>query len=440
MKKDIFIRLINFLEIEKIEYAILGNVLSYPRDIGSDVDIVINSNNFEEINILINKFLILNQLQICNLLQHEIEGKFFVVSIVENQALKFGMLALDFCGNYMRQGRIILTEKELLNSRKLISQNGIDFWVCCNEIAFIYYLIKKIEKESINLDQFKYLTSLWEKDREIIIRQFYLRFKNNSSQRLIDIFDKSDINSFTKELFKELNHESQLKYSRNFKNQILEFKRKVYRFTKPTGVIISVLGCDGSGKSTVIDQVMNNSNDFEAFRGYKYHHLFPSRRVAAGKPPVLNPHEQLPRSRFMSNVKLMYFLYKYSIGYWMIAYPQKTRSNLVIFDRYYYDILVDPRRYRHNGSQFLTKLIGKIIPKPDLFFIIDAPAEVLQERKQEVTFEESKRQRQAYLDLKNQITCLFIIDNNKDSKIASFAVKKTINDYLINRYNNRYNI
>jgi thymidylate kinase len=440
LKKDIFIRLISFLKINNIDYCILGNTNDYPSAIGSDVDIVIKSESFTKLNSIVYRFSKDSNFNVCNLLQHETEGKYFVVSIVNNINKNFEMLALDFSANYMRHARIILTDHELLESRQLVSQNGVEFWVCCNEIAFIYYLIKKIEKQSLNVEQFKYLNNLWLIDREQIIQQFHKRFHETSSDKLIDVFDKGDFNELSKEFLAKLNQECQSEYNSNFKNKVLEFKRKIYRFMKPTGVIISLLGCDGSGKSTVIDQLVSHSDDFESFRGVTYHHLFATKKESFGKPPVSNPHDQIPRSWMMSNLKLMYFFVKYFFGYWLIAYPQKVRSKLVVFDRYYYDILVDPRRYRHNGSVLLTRFIGKIIPKPDLFFVIDVPAEILQQRKQEVTFEESKRQRQAYLDLKNQLQDISIIDNTKQPGIAGFEVKKVINRYLVDRYNKRFKL
>lgn len=438
MKEEIFKKIIEFLESNNIIYCVLGNTNDYPTVIKSDVDIVIDSSSFRKINSIVKRFSSEYQLEFCNLFQHEIEGKFFVAVTANNEKSNFTMLALDFCCNYMRQGRIILTEKELLNSRIRINQKGIEFWICSNEIAFTYYFIKKLEKQSINIDQFNYINNLWYVDRDKIIQQLFLRFQKETARELKDIFDKGDFNRLSKDFFKMLNKESQKRYNRGLVNHAFEFKRKIFRFTRPTGVVISVLGCDGSGKSTVIDLLINNSNDFEAFRETSYHHLFPSTNKPTRDKPVLNPHEQAPRSWIMSNLKLVYFLYKYLFGYWFIVYPQKVRSKLVIFDRYYYDILVDPIRYRHKGSPVLTNFIGRIIPKPDLLFIIDAPAEILQLRKQEVSFLESKRQREAYLNLKNKLSNVSIVDNTQQPEKSAFEVKKSIVNYLVNRFKKTY--
>ena len=66
-------------------------------------------------------------------------------------------------------------------------------------------------------------------------------------------------------------------------------------------------------------------------------------------------------------------------------------------------MLVDPRRYRYGGAMWLARWVGKIIPKPDLWILLDAPAEVLQKRKQEVPPEETARQRRAYLCISHDL-------------------------------------
>ncbi len=76
-----------------------------------------------------------------------------------------------------------------------------------------------------------------------------------------------------------------------------------------------------------------------------------------------------------------------------------VRSTFVVFDRYYHDLLVDPLRYRYGGPMWLARWVGKLIPEPDLWILLDAPAEVLQSRKREVPMNETARQREAYLRL-----------------------------------------
>lgn len=46
----------------------------------------------------------------------------------------------------------------------------------------------------------------------------------------------------------------------------------------------------------------------------------------------------------------------------------------------------------------MATVIGKLTPQPELWALLDARAEILQARRQEVSWEESSRQHQAYTD------------------------------------------
>ena len=74
----------------------------------------------------------------------------------------------------------------------------------------------------------------------------------------------------------------------------------------------------------------------------------------------------------------------------------RARSTLVLYDRHFTDILIDPRRYRYGGPRWALRLNAWLAPRPDLVLLLDAPAETLQARKQEVPFAETARQRALY--------------------------------------------
>lgn len=435
IKKNIFLAAIEYFEHNNINYCVLGDIQQFPNNIGSDVDLVIDTNSFNDLNQILSDFVSQYDLAICNVLEHEIEGKYFIIGSNQPENETLEVLALDFCCNYMRQGRIILTSETLLHNRQKITHNNVSFYVCDTPIAFCYYFIKKVEKNSLNEFQFHYLLNLWINNTEKITQQLDALFDKNNVERITRAFETKDISLFSKEFLKKLHTETNQKFKISFVNRILDLKRKIKRIVKPTGLVIAIYGCDGSGKSTLINKLISDPKDYEMFRGYSYHHLYPSK---VNKSSVVsNPHEQKPRNKILSNIKLIYFFIKYTKGYYQIIYPQKIRSKIVIFDRYYYDILVDPKRYRHNGSSWLTKLIGYLIPSPDLTFIIDAPTDILQKRKQEVSYEESDRQRKAYLELKNRIPNSHIIDNSINLNDAVYTLKKEICHFLIKRQANK---
>ena len=438
MKEKMLRSFVEYAKYNKVKYAILGNIKSYPEEIISDIDIVISKNDFDRINILVDSFCKEYDFQLCNILQHEVTGKYFVITKIDSKNQLITTLALDFCSDYMRQGRIILTADELLENTIQIDQNHLKFNVCDAPKAFTYYFIKKIEKKSINDSQFGYLQNIWKTDKNNCLVHLSKIFNKNNLKIIEQIFDSGNLEHLHNKLLQSLSVQTMQRYRIKARVYFFNLFRIIKRITKPTGFTVAFYGCDGSGKSTLINQLISERTNLTTFRAISYHHLYPKKDRNINAAPVTNPHEQVPRSKMASNLKLLYFLLLYTIGYWKIIYPQKIKSNLIIFDRYYFDILVDPKRYRHNGSKWLTTLVGILIPKPDLTIVVDATPETFQRRKQEVSFDESKRQRAKYLDLKNHLNNVIVVDNESDINKAYFEMQSAIFNKLVERYKNRY--
>jgi thymidylate kinase len=98
-----------------------------------------------------------------------------------------------------------------------------------------------------------------------------------------------------------------------------------------------------------------------------------------------------------SIVALFGILLDYWLGFAFVMRPFLARSGLIIFDRYYHDLLIDPTRYRYGGPMWLAKFVGQFVPPPDLLFLVlDAGDEVILFRNREVPPEELRRQREGY--------------------------------------------
>ena len=172
-----------------------------------------------------------------------------------------------------------------------------------------------------------------------------------------------------------------------------EAARILKRVFKPAGLHITLLGPDGSGKSTLIERLLADMNVF--FRRCRVYHFRPK----FFEPPdqggaVSEPHGEPPYGLPRSLAKIGYYFIDNWAAYLVRLYRSKIETTLIIFDRDFDDIIVDPKRYRlANASLRLARFLRVFLPKPDITFILDIPPDICHARKPELTLEELERQR-----------------------------------------------
>lgn len=193
-----------------------------------------------------------------------------------------------------------------------------------------------------------------------------------------------------------------------FRRRLTELRRRL----RPAVPWVAVLGPDGSGKSSVLDVLerrFREKADVRTVRGYwRPGVLLPWE----DEGPNTNPHGEDPRGPVVSAVKVFFLMTDWLLGYWTHGgyADQRARRRLVLFDRHYLDLLVDPRRYRFERPMWLARWAARFVPTPDILVVLDAPAEVLQQRKQEVSFEQTARLRVGYRALAARLPNAHVVD------------------------------
>jgi len=157
------------------------------------------------------------------------------------------------------------------------------------------------------------------------------------------------------------------------------------------GGIISIVGPDGAGKSTLIDALVAETLAGAPVLNIRYPRVLP-RRMAEDGAPVTEPHRAPVYPLWLSLAKTAYVFIDYLLGWNLRVKPWARRGGWVIIQRGWWDMAVDPRRYRLSVPARLMWSLGRLLPAADLLLILEAPPDVVYARKTELSLAELERQ------------------------------------------------
>lgn len=385
MISSLFVKLFEFFNSEELPYVIMNGYDKYPYRIDSDIDICVKC--LTDFEFLLDKASLKLNFRVVQKLNHHSDGIHYFIS-KEKNGLNHFVFSLDVYSSYSFHTKKIFSSDFFLKNR--IKKDC--FYISEEEREIAYYLTKKIIKQQLISEYYKFSNNIG----KINENKFINKLIPVNKCELISSIEKHDIDSISRiqklaksEIYKRSRISLPLIYH--------EVRRSIKRLIRPTGFIVSILGPDGCGKTTIINELEKKNLPF---RRIDYFHLRPRLLGPKGDgKPVINPHSKPAYGMFYSYLKLFYLALDYILGYWVKVRPLKVRSSLIIFDRYYDDLLVDPVRFRFGGSMILAHLVQRFIPKPDLTIVLASAPEIIYKRKKELSFNELKRQLDCYTSL-----------------------------------------
>lgn len=190
----------------------------------------------------------------------------------------------------------------------------------------------------------------------------------------------------------------------------------------------SVMAPDGAGKTTFLDALIDKINfcfvnDNSSQRTSVYHfrpNLIPNlgalgerAKIAKQDTDFTNPHRAKPAGFFGSLIRISYYWVDYVAGFNYFVRKDVQYDKFSVFDRYSYDLLVDQGRTRINLPLSIRHFFVKFMPHPKIVFYLQAPAEVIFQRKQELAFDEIERQNKLYVDVTKSHKRFITLDSNR---------------------------
>jgi len=420
--------LLEALERECEAYCILSGYERLPEYFDTDIDFMVGPRDFRRMPGLVDEVARRTQTRLFQVVDHEVTGRaFWLVMLFGAEVI---VVQPDCASDYRHYERLWLRCDEVLGGRRRSPQG---FWIPASAHEFAYALVKRLNKRSFTKDHGQKLHRLYVEDPpgcDQMIGRFWKGSQGELVRRMAVSGDWEVMNAQLESLRREmLRNTSETAWQRAERapRRALAFIRRV---TQLTGGWIAVMGPDGAGKSLVISALREQLSS--TFRVVRCYHLRPKLLLPgnSAEAAVTDPHGKPPRGMLASIAKVFFLLADYILGYLIQLAPAMMRSDMIIFDRYVYDLLVDSRRVRYGGPGWLLRLAASVVPKPDLVILLDAPAEVLWSRKQEVSFEEVVRQRAGYLQVARDLPQAVVIDAAKSpSEVAGSTLAAIVEFY-----------
>ena len=192
-----------------------------------------------------------------------------------------------------------------------------------------------------------------------------------------------------------------------------------------SSIILSFMGVDGSGKSTLIELLRKKLKN--KFRKIKYIHLRPYLILLDKSTVQANPHKSKKTWPILLNFfRILYWLIIYRFFFYLFG---NNSNQLIIFDRYAHDLMIDPIRYKFNLPINIAKFILDLFPNPNLWIVVNAPIKVLEKRKKELPTKELKRQIRTYLNFAKQRKNSIVVNTNNSVQSCLSLIIKKINRF-----------
>lgn len=195
----------------------------------------------------------------------------------------------------------------------------------------------------------------------------------------------------------------------------LQYTADTFRtFFQRRGLMITLTGVDGAGKSTVVEElkqllsekfrrkvvVLRHRPSILPILSAWKHGRLEAEAIAVSRGPRGGSNH----SRLSSLARFLYYYTDYLLGQFVVYARYQLRGYTVLYDRYYFDFIVDARRSNIQLSEGFTRSLYRLVRKPDLNILLYAPVDDILRRKQELDAETIRHLTDGYLRLFDRLS------------------------------------
>lgn len=393
-KRQEFIRDL-FLEARKLNYAFLKYFYptQYHIPTKSDLDLVVDKKELDSWRRIIRDGLHVKKVSF-----REKSFALYAEVFFENG----DFLEIDLIHACKWKFHVFLPASEILSSQKL-NLEGIKIASLEHSFAYLslFYTLNNCKIPQKYQDFYAELET--EKQQEI---RHYLIQKYQLKRLGDDLFD---LLPFRNHLIRRIQRFSDNQGISGLGLKLLSFRDRL----REAGITITFSGVDGAGKSTILEetrQILTEKYRKEVvllrqrpsilpiLSTYKY-----GKKAAEQRAANTLPRQGNNKSKISSLVRFLYYYTDYVLGQWYVYVKVNLKGHILLYDRYYFDYIVDSKRANIVLPPKLIKALYRPVFKPQLNFLLFADPEIILARKQELSKSEILELTQNFRSLFSQL-------------------------------------
>jgi thymidylate kinase len=218
------------------------------------------------------------------------------------------------------------------------------------------------------------------------------------------------------------------------------------RQEKRQSKIVTFSGIDGAGKSTQIQSLQRGLEKaglhvklvafwedvarLKRIREGAGHSIFKGDKGVGSPSAPINRRDKNVRSLPMSMVRVVLYLVDAVSTWFAVKKALRADADLVIFDRYIYDELAN-LSLSNPLLRTYARLILKLIPSPDIGYLLDADPMQARARKPEYPLDFLVINRQSYLGLSKMVDWMIVVPALPMEEVKRIVLQNTFNLFQI---------
>jgi len=185
-------------------------------------------------------------------------------------------------------------------------------------------------------------------------------------------------------------------------------------------LLIAFIGMDGTGKTTLSGKVVTQLNNMglssQCVKCMEYVIIkLVKRPEALGKIGETSNRSKVS-SKFVFRIWPYLVMFDNIIHFLVRVKPVLSQKRIVVCDRYYYDFIASFEYFRL-CALVAKKIYFKIVPRPDIVFVLDVDAEIAFKRSREYHIGFFKEQRMRYRNMAYRHN--FVVVNTKQRQAVT---------------------